>query len=138
MHLVIITFLGFLFAFVFSINLKNKSKIKDIIFAFNLIINKKKFFDLGKILSPIITYNTAIDLDSIQDLFLNIDILSKIILNKTIFYFLANIQLIKFYLLFDKINCSIFAKAIWYSIFTIFNSSNWTGELFIMYARYVD
>ena len=138
MRLAIITLLSSLFAFLLAINLEDKSNIEDITSAFNLILDEKKFPDLGKVLSPDVTYDAAVETGPVQGLPAAIDVLSKVIPNKTTSYSTVGTQLIKFFPPFDKAGRSNFAESISYSTLTFFGSGNLTGEVFIIFARYVD
>lgn len=132
----ITTLLCSLFAFVLAVNVKDGSNIEDITSAFNLIIDEKKFSELGKVLSPDVTYDAGTG--PVQGLPAAIDVLSKVIPNTTTSYSSAGTQLIKFLPPFDKAGRSNLAESISYTTITSFGSGNLTGEVFIIFARYVD
>ncbi|MCJ1347386.1 hypothetical protein MMC31_005611, partial [Peltigera leucophlebia] len=137
MRLQILTLLCSLFVFVLaSTNLEDKSHIEDITSAYNLIIDKKEFSKLGKVLSPNVTYDAG--RGPVQGLPAAIAVLSKIIPNTTTSYASKGTQLIKFRPPFDKDGRSNFAESISYTTFTFFGSGNLTGEFFIIFARFVD
>lgn len=136
MRLAILTFVLSLFTCVFAVNLEDKSNIEDITAAFNLLIDGKKYPELGKVLSPDVTYDPGNG--PVQGLPAAIDTLSKIIPSTTTTYFTLGTQLIKFLPPFDKDKRSNLAESVSYSTFVSFGSGNLTGESFILFVRFVD
>lgn len=136
MRLAILTSFYFLFVFVLAANLEDKSNIEDVAAAFNLLLDEKKFSELGKVLSPDITYNAGSG--PVQDLPAAIAVLSKVIPSTTTTYSRLGTQLIKFLPPFDKDKRSNIAESVTYSTIVSFGSGNLTGEFFILFAKYVD
>lgn len=136
MRLAILTFVFSLFICVIADNLEDKSNIEDITAAFNLLTDGKKYSELGKVLSPDVTYDPGDG--PVQGLPATIDTLSKIIPSTTTTYFTLGTQLIKFLPPSDKDKRSNFAESVSYSTFVSFGSGNLTGEFFILFVRYVD
>lgn len=136
MRLAVLTLLCSFFAFALAVNLEDKSNIEDITAAFNLLLDKKKYSELGKVLSPDVTYDAG--LGPVQGLPAAIDVLSKVIPSAATTYFTLGTQVIKFLPPFDKYGRSNRAESISYSTIVNFGSGNFTGEFFIIFARYVD
>ncbi len=136
MRLAILTLLCSLFGFVPAVNLEDKSNIEDITAAFNLLVDEKRYSELGKVLTPDVTYDGGGG--PVQGLPATIDLLSKIIPSTSTTYFTLGTQLIKFLPPFDKDKRSNFAESVSYSTLVLFGSGNLTGDFFISFGRYVD
>ena len=74
----------------------------------------------------------------VQGLRAAITTLLKVIPNTTTTYSTVGTQLIKFLPPFDRENRSNLAEAVSYSTIVSFGSGNLTGEVFIIFAKYVD
>lgn len=136
MRLVILTLLCSLLAFVLAANPQDKSDIEDLTAAFLFLLDGKKFNELGKVLSPDVTYDPGDG--PVQGLPAAIDALSKVIPNTTTTYNTLGTQLIKFLPPFDKYKRSDRAESISYTTLVSFGSGNLTGEIFIIFAKFVD
>ncbi len=136
MRLAILTLLCSLLTFVLAANLQDKDDIKDLIADFLFLIDGKKFNELGKVLSPDVTYDPGDG--PVQGLPAAIAALSKVIPPETTTYNLLGTQLIKFLPPFDKDKRSNRAESISYTTLVSFGSGNLTGEYFILFAKFVD
>ena len=137
MRLAILTLFCSLFVSVLALNLEDKSNIEDLTVTFNQLVDEKKFSELGKVLTPDITYEVGGG-GPVQGLPGTIDFLSKIIPSTATTFNILSTQLIKFLPPFDKDKRSNFAESVSYSTLVLFGSGNLTGEFYISFARYVD
>ena len=138
MRLQILAFLSSLFVFVLATgSLEDKSHIEDVLAAFDFTIDAKKFNELGKTLDRNVIYDQG-EGPPIQGLSLTTDALSNIILPSTISFTSLGTKLIKFRPPFDKNGRSNSAEAISYSTFSFFGSGNSTGEILILFVKFVD
>ena len=135
MRLAILTLCSLL-TFVLATNLQDRSDIRDITALFDFLIDEKKFNELGKVLSPDVTYDPGEG--PVQGLPAAIDVLSKVIPNTTTTYNTLGTQLIKFLPPFDKNKRSNLAESISYTTLVSFGSGNLTGEVFILFAKFTD
>lgn len=136
MRLAFLTLLCSLFAFVLAGNLEDRADIQDLFATFNLLIDGKKFDELGKVLSPEVTYDPGPG--PVQGLPAAINALSKVIPPTTNTYFTSGTQLITFLPPFDKDKRPNRAEATSYSTLVSFGSGNLTGDFFILFAKFVD
>ena len=137
MRLAILTLLcPLLSSFILAANLQDKEDIKDLSAAFDFIFDDKKFNELGKVLSPDVTYDPGNG--PVQGLPAVIDTLSKILPPGTKTFNQLGTQLIKFLPPFDKDQRSNRAESISYITLVTFGSGNLTGEYFIFFAKFVD
>lgn len=134
----ILTLLCSLLTFVLAANLQDKSDIKDLTAAFDLLIDGKKFDQLDKVLTPDVTYNPGCNNRPVQGLFAARNALLEIILSTATTYNTLGTQLITFFPLFAKNKCSNCAKFISYTTIAIFCSGNLTEEYTIFFARFMD
>ncbi len=133
----IFTLLCPLLTFVLAANLQDKSDIKDLTAAFDLLIDDKKFDQLGKVLSPDVTYDPGRN-GPVQGLSAARNALLEIIPSIATTYNTLGTQLIKFLPPFDKDKRSNRAESISYTTIASFGSGNLTGEYAIFFARFVD
>lgn len=136
MRRAILTLFCSLLTFVLAANLQDKEDIKDLTAAFGFLIDDKKFNELGKLLSPDVTYDPGNG--PVQGLPAAIAALSKVIPPETTTYNLVGPQLIKFLPPFDKDKRSNRAESISYTTVVSFGSGNLTGDFFILFAKFVD
>lgn len=133
----ILTLLCSLLTFVLAANLQDKSNIKDLTAAFDLLIDAKKFDQLGKVLTPDVTYDPGRN-GPVQGLSAARNALLEIIPSTATTYNTLGTQLITFLPPFDKNKRSNRAESISYTTIAIFGSGNLTGEYAIFFARFVD
>lgn len=136
----ILTLLCSLFAFVLATDkLEDESNIKALHNVFNFIFDRKQFNDLGGIFTPDVTYDPGPvqGLRPVQGL-PNVIFTLSTFPNTTTTYTILSTQLIKFRPPFDKEGRSNLAESVSYSTFVNFGSGNLTGEVFIIFAKYVD
>lgn len=138
----ILTFLCSLLTFVLTANLQDKSDIKDLTAAFDLLINAKKFDQLGKILTPDKTYDPDRNNGPIQALSAARNALLEIIPSTATTYNTLDTQLITSLPLFDKDKRSnrtesisyttikSLAQTIWRESMPSFLPDLWTKKLF--------
>ena len=136
MRLAILTLFCSLLTFVLAANLQDKEDIKDLTASFLFFIDGKKFDELGKVLSPDVTYDPGNG--PVQGLPAAIAALSKVIPPETTSYNLLGTQLINFLPPFDKDKRSNRAESISYTTLVSFGSGNLTGEFFILFAKFTD
>lgn len=136
MRLQILSLLCSLFAFVLATGqLQDKSNIADLTAASNLIFDRKDYNKLGTVFTPDVTYNPGAE--DIQGLPKVISAFSTYP-NKTTTYSTLGTQLIRFRPPFDKEGRSKLAESVSYSTIVNFGAGNFTGQSFIVFARYVD
>lgn len=140
MRLQILTLLCSLFAFVLATDkLEDESNIKALHNVFNFIFDRKQFNELGGIFTTDVTYDPGPvqGLRPVQGL-PNVIFTLSTFPNTTTTYTILSTQLIKFRPPFDKEGRSNLAESVSYSTFVNFGSGNLTGEVFIIFAKYVD
>ena len=109
MRLAILTLLCSLFVSALAANLGDKSNIEDLTVTFNQLVDEKNFSELGKVLTPDVTYEVGGG-GPVQGLPATIDILSKIVPSTATTFNILSTQLIKFPPPFDKENGVFYAS----------------------------
>ena len=137
MRLQILILLSSLFVFVLATgSLEDKSNIEDVLAAYDLTIDAKKFNELGQTLDRNVIYDAGDG--PFQGLDHTIALLSKLIPPGIVSYASLGTKLIKFLPPFDKGGRSSSAEAISYTTFSFFGSGNSTGEILILFTKFVD
>ena len=117
--------------------LQDRDDIKDLTAAFLFLIDAKKFNELGKVLSPDVTYDPGNG--PVQGLPAAIAALSKVIPPETTTFNKLGTQLIKpLPPLDNKDKRSNRAESISYTQLKASGSGNLTGETFSLFAKFLD
>lgn len=120
--------------------LEDKSDIKNLLNAWELFFNTKKFVKAGKLLTPNVTYEpelTNVPVLPLKGVNAVVDYLKKIILDNISLYTLLSTKLIKFIPLFNKERCSDCALAVMFITVIAFGVGNLTEE-YILALKFVD
>lgn len=141
MRLQILTLVSYLFVLVIATGkLEDKSNIEDLLNAFNLLVDEKKYSRLGEIFTPDVVYDEGPDVPDrpVRGVAAIKDIIKKTVPAKVVSYSLLSTKLIKFIPPFDKEGRSDRAAAFSYSTFVFFGAGNLTGESFILFVKHED
>lgn len=141
MRLQILTLVSYLFVLVIATGkLEDKSNIEDLLNAFNLLVDEKKYSRLGEIFTPDVVYDEGPDVPDrpVRGVAAIKDIIKKAVPAKVVSYSLLSTKLIKFIPPFDKEGRSDRAAAFSYSTFVFFGAGNLTGESFILFVKHED
>ncbi|MCJ1348168.1 hypothetical protein MMC31_006399, partial [Peltigera leucophlebia] len=142
MRLQILTLLCSLFVLVLATGrLEDKSNIEDLLNAFNLLIDEKKYSKLGGIFTPDVTYDPGPGKDPgqpVRGLDAIINIPKTEIPDTVASYTQLSTKLIKFVPPFDKEGRSDRAEAVSYNFYLFFGAGNLTGETYFFYVKYLD
>lgn len=142
MQLQILNLLCSLFVLVLATGkLEDKSDIDDLLNTFNLLIDRKKYSELGKIFTSDVTYDPGPGKapgQLVQGLSAIINIPKNEISDTVVSYTQLSTKLIKFVPPFDKEGRSDCAEAVSYNFYSFFGADNSTVETYFFYIKYVD
>ncbi|MCJ1345180.1 hypothetical protein MMC31_003386 [Peltigera leucophlebia] len=120
--------------------LEDKSDIEDVLNAWNLLFDAKKFVKAGELLTPNVTYvpgRPGLPVRRLKGVDAVVGYLKKIFPDNVPTYHLLSTKLIKFIPPFDKEGRSDRASAVSYSTVIAFGAGNSTEE-FILALKFVD